>query len=148
MWLGIVLSTCLWGIAPLFEKIYTKHVSLETIAALFFIINIAIAPIVFLFCRKTILKEVPMLFKDKKNILIYSLLGMACGMTATFSYLWALKTSNDRAYLVVALTCVYPLVTALLLSYLFAESLDKFAWLGIFFIVLGVIFLTAKHAKQ
>jgi uncharacterized membrane protein len=136
------------GDCPLFEKIYTKHVSLETIAALFFIIIIAVAPIGFLLWRKTIMKEVPILFKDKKNILVYSLIGLTCGISATFAYLWALKTSNDRAYLVVALTCVYPLITALLLSYFFAESLDKFAWCGILFIVLGVIFLTAKHAKQ
>lgn len=144
MWLGIILSTAMWGVAPIFEKIYTKHISMITIAFMFSLFIAILSPVFWIICRKTIKNEVPLLFGKNKVVLWYCILGIACGLIATLSYIWAIKLSNDhnKTYLVVALTCIYPLITALLLWFLYNEHLSFFAWVGIALIVIGVMLLS------
>jgi uncharacterized membrane protein len=144
MWIGIILATSLWGIAPLFEKVFTQHVSIVTMIFLFTLINALFVPIIWIFCNKKLRAEVPILFKHKRFVMVYAFLGLVCGLSATFSYLWAIKLSKDRTYIVVALTCVYPLITALLLQIFYKETLNFYAWLGIGCIVVGVLLLSTN----
>jgi uncharacterized membrane protein len=142
MWIGIILATSMWGIAPLFEKVFTRHVSIVTMTFLFTFLNAILAPIIWLFYFKTIRTEVTSLFKYKRFVMVYAFLALVCGLSATLAYLWAVKLSKDRTYIVVALTCVYPLITALLLQIFYKETLNFYAWLGIGCIVVGVLLLS------
>lgn len=138
MWLGIVLSTGMWGVAPIFEKYYTQQIALSTIGALMLLIFLIITPFVWFHSKATLKKEIPMLFKERKDLLVFVILGLLFGLGAQAAYLWAMKISKDRTYLVVALTCIYPLFTALFLWILYREKLTLSSWVGIILIVLGV----------
>lgn len=146
MWLGIIVATSLWGVAPLFQRMYADKLSLATIGFVFVAMIVVVAPVVFFFSRGTLRRELPALFKRDRRMIGYMFWSLVVGIVAFGSYLWAMRRSNNKANVVVALTGIYPLVTALLLCVLHNEAIAPKGWLGIALIVAGAALLVGGSA--
>jgi drug/metabolite transporter (DMT)-like permease len=146
MWIFLILTILLWGTAPLLERLYTRNISVITIYTLFFVIGVMVMPFVVAIYYDTIKIEFPTLFTTRKDVLVYGVAGLLISIMAFVCYLRAIQTSNDRTHLVVALTCVYPMVTAFLLWNLAKTKMSVAEWTGIAFIVLGTALLVVKSA--
>jgi drug/metabolite transporter (DMT)-like permease len=145
MWLFITLTILLWGTAPLFEQLYTRDISVVTIYTMFFVIGMLLMPVVAAIYYDTIKAEFPMLLTTRRDVLVYGVAGLLISIMAFVCYLRAIQTSNNRTHLVVALTCIYPLITAFLLWYLFRTKVSWVEWIGVVFIVIGTALLVAKN---
>lgn len=146
MWLQSILATIMWGFAPLFERVYLQNVTLYTILLVFTIFILLTAPVILFFTRKIWMEEVPTLFTTNKHVLIYGLGAFIVSCIAFISYLGAIQNSHDKTYVVVAVTCSYPLVTAALFFLLLHQKITLIDWIGIVFIVIGILLLSfASH---
>jgi len=144
MWLQIVIAALMWGIAPLFETKYTENVSIYTVAVMFTVMIVIAAPFLGYLTRKTWMKELPTLFTTNRHVLYYGLGGLIVSVIAMGTYLSAIQNSGNRVYLVVTLTCVYPLITALLLWAIMKEKVSAREWIGIALVVVGTMLLVRK----
>jgi len=139
-----VLATTAWGIVPLFEKQYTSDLSLSTIVIISLICLMILAPIYIYLTRDEWVKDIPYILTSKRNTLFYAVIGVGLSIIAWKYYLLAIQRSNDRTYLVVALTCTYPIITAILLFIFFKENITLQGWLGIILVIFGIICLIKK----
>jgi drug/metabolite transporter (DMT)-like permease len=147
MWLQALLATIMWGVAPMFERVYTKNVSLCTIGLVFAILILLCAPILLFFTRKTWMKEAPTLLTTNRHVISYGIGAFIVSVIAFSAYLAAIQHSNERTYVVVAVTCAYPLITALLLAFM-KYNISPWDWIAIILIVVGIIILSLGAMKS
>lgn len=141
----VISATVLWGIVPLTEMRYTDGVSVVTIAALFGIVIVIIAPFAYLAYRRTLHAELPTLLTHNRHVMIYGTIGMFLSLVASALYLQGIKMCGERnTNAVVAITCAYPVVTALLLWLIYGHSLDVRAWCGLTLLVAGCALIGAR----
>jgi transporter family protein len=74
------------------------------------------------------------------------LIGFAAGLMGTLGYIFLVLSleAGGKASIVVALTGVYPALTAILSRYILKESLTVPQWIGVFLAVVAVILLSYK----
>lgn len=137
MWPGIIVATVLWGIAPLIEKHYAQQLSVPTIAIMFTVMLMLMAPLVAIVAREKLREEIPVLLTKKRKLLGLGLLGLVVSVVALGSYLHAMGQSGSRSYIVVSLTAAFPIITALLLWALDGERISGVGWLGIVLVAAG-----------
>lgn len=144
MFLECLVATGMWGIAPIFERVYTQDVSLCTIVFVFTLMLVVLIPIYLFFTRHTWTKEARYLLSSKRHVLSYGFLALVVSLIASAAYLLAIQRSNGRTHLVVALTCTYPVLTAILMYILFKNKITLQEWFGIFFVICGIALLSYK----
>ena len=144
MWLECIAATCFWGFVPLLEKEYAQNVSVVTIGATFAILILIAAPIFMFATRKTWVPELKELLGAKRRMMYIVIGAFLVSLLAWLFYLIAMSKSGNRSYLVVSLTCTYPLITALLLYLVFLEQITVIEFIGIVLIVAGVAVLSYK----
>jgi drug/metabolite transporter (DMT)-like permease len=142
----VALAVVLWGIVPLAEVRYMSGVSLVTVAALFLGLALVASPFLYLAARRTLHAELPTLLTHNKHVVVYGSVGLALSLGATAAYLQVLKTSGKNTAAVVAATCIYPAVTALIMWFLYGHRITWTGWLGIAFVIGGLILLTLGSA--
>jgi drug/metabolite transporter (DMT)-like permease len=139
--IAMIIATILWGINPLLEIKYLDGVHISTVSILFFTTLIIVLPGAIYYYRDILIREIPMIFSTRKDILYYGFFGMGVSLMAMVIYLLALQVSGSQAYVVVAGTAIYPLITAVLLHFIYKHEITPKAWLGIALIIIGGIFL-------
>jgi len=147
MWIECLIATTMWGVAPLFERVYTRDVSLCTIVLVFSAFLLALLPIYLFFTRQVWMKEARMLFTSKRHVVSHGILALIVSLIAWGAYLLAMQRSNGRTHLVVTLTCTYPLLTAFLLYFLYNAKVGTQEWLGILLVVAGISLLVSYSPK-
>lgn len=141
----VISATVLWGIVPLTEMRYMDGVSVVTIAALFGIIVFIIAPFTYLANYRTLHVELPTLLTHNRHVMIYGTLGVFISLAASALYLHGIKLCGERnTNAVVAITCAYPVVTALLLWLVYGHALDIRGWCGLTLLVAGCVLIGAR----
>lgn len=141
----VLIATALYGIAPLAEMRYMHGVSVVTVAALFFVLVLLTVPFIYLICRRTLHEEMPTLLDSNRHVLIYGAIGLVLSALAAGLYLHGMKMCNDDdTYAVVAITCAYPVITAVLLWAVYGHTLDIRAWLGLAAIMVGCILISTS----
>lgn len=146
-WIYLILTIILWGILPVFQVIYTKHVSLATILASMFILCVLMVPGFIKWYWSIFKSDLVKLASEKRFVAILVLVGAAITIASTMTYYKALQLGKDRSVIVVVATCIYPMITALLLSYIMNDTITPLMWIGIAFIVTGSTLLAwpKKH---
>jgi drug/metabolite transporter (DMT)-like permease len=157
----ICLAALLWGIVPLAEVRYMTGVSLITVAALFLGLAVLVSPFAYLLYRRTLHEELPTLLTHNRHVVVYGTIGIVLSLAATAAYLQVLKLGGgeggkggnggnggkgakgggSNTAIVVAATCVYPVVTAVLMWSFYGHAISWLAWLGISLVVLGLMLL-------
>lgn len=138
----VIGATVLWGVVPLAEMKYLDGVSIVTVAALFTGILLVIAPVVYVMCRQTLHIELPTLLTHNRHVVLYGTIGLALSLLATRMYLQGMKLCGERnTQAVVAITCAYPVVTAILLWIVHDHRLNLRVCCGLATIVAGCVLL-------
>ncbi|MEB3861349.1 MAG: DMT family transporter [Desulfurococcales archaeon] len=75
-----------------------------------------------------------------------ALIAFLSGVTGTLGYIFLVKSleAGGRASVVIPLTSLYPLLTALLSVYLLGESVAPKKWVGILLAVVAIILLSTE----
>jgi drug/metabolite transporter (DMT)-like permease len=141
-WVYIVATVILWGILPVVQVMYARALHISTMAAIFFFLCIAVAPLVYVSFRHIMFDEIKVLSKTKPHVLWLALLGVIITIGSTFTYMRALQASGNKAAIVVVATCAYPLVTAVLMSWLFNDVITPTTWIGILLIIAGCVMVS------
>lgn len=142
MWTESLIATTMWGVSPIFEKQFAQHVSIETIGVMFILFILMTGPFLLYATRRTWVPEISVLFSAKRAVLFHALATCIVSIIAWTSYILAMQRSDNQTYLVVMLTCTYPLITALLLMIFFHERIGKREWLAIVLIIFGLALLS------
>lgn len=145
--ISMILATILWGINPLLEIKYLDGVHIQTVAILFFTLIIIFLPAAIYYYRELLMREIPLIFTKRQDILYYGFFGMGVSLAAMLVYLLALQIAGSRAYFVVAGTAIYPLITAVLLYFIYKHEITPKAWLGIILIIIGGILISDFNAN-
>lgn len=136
-----MLCALVWGIAPIFEKISLQHTSsfvaltIRSIATSIVLITISFA----------MGKHTEIISVDSKSLL-FILVGGFFGILGLFLYFVALKQAD--ASRVVPLVNVFPLFTAFYSVALLGEKLTVSKWVGIAFIIAGIILLNQQSFRS
>ncbi len=72
--------------------------------------------------------------------------GFFAGLMGTLGYIFLVLSleAGGKASVVIALTSVYPVLTALLSKYILKEKITNFQWAGIFLAVIAIILLSIE----
>jgi bacterial/archaeal transporter family protein len=131
----ITLTIILWGIAPLIDKIALAKVDPwagVTIRSW----AVCVYTIVFMLLSGRIKSVVTM---DLRSIGLFSLSGLLAGFLAMATYYTALKLEPTSR--IVALVCIYPLLTTLLAVIFLKEGVTTERVIGTILIVAGIWFV-------
>jgi len=130
-----ILASLSFGTAPIFAKkglLYDLHpVSGMAIA----ILTGLLVNIVFVFSTG----EWKKLILTKRQGFLFSLIAGGCNTVAVVTYFWAMAIG--KVGLVVPITCIYPLFTALAVFAFLrkSETLDTWTVIGTILIIVGII---------
>ena len=130
-----ILASLSFGTAPIFAKkglLYDLHpVSGMAIA----ILTGLLVNIVFVFATG----EWKKLILTKRQGFLFSLIAGGCNTVAVVTYFWAMAIG--KVGLVVPITCIYPLFTALAVFGFLrkSETLDTWTVIGTILIIVGII---------
>lgn len=141
---GSLLTALIWGLTPFYSKhLMTYNISNEVVlfitSILFFLIML-----IYVLCTykyKQLWSEC-ICFHNQINY-VYFTIWIILTYILSISIYYKLLERHDT-FLVVALTSIYPLVTAIAAYYLFKEKLSMLNMLGIVLIVGGIILLNIK----
>jgi bacterial/archaeal transporter family protein len=133
IWFGpavVVLVT--WGIAGLFQKLSTNHLSAETallgLVVGFFLLDPWLYPSESIFTYST-------------RSLIYALVSSLLNALGAWALLAAMK-NGGKASIVVPFTALYPLITASLAPWVLHESISPLQGGGILCALIAVVLLS------
>ncbi|MEM0202412.1 MAG: DMT family transporter [Archaeoglobaceae archaeon] len=128
-----LLAATLWGIAPILDRYALQEISVYPA-----IVIRAFGGFVAIFLLSLALKNLEM--TASKAILLLLISGAISGAFAMILYFESLKSIG--ASKAVAITAVYPMITALLSVIFLAEALSARVLLGIVLIVIGIILVS------
>ena len=137
LFFGLIVSF-FWGLLPVIHKHLLKNITGITImffSALFYFISICLFT---LYNKKIIIKD----FK-KITINMYIWLFIAsvlCLFIANLIYYYILKKNNSSTISALIYSC--PIFTLLIAYFFLKEEIDMCGLLGIFFVILGIIFIS------
>ena len=130
-----ILASLCFGIAPIFAKkgLLSGLHPLSGIAIA--ILAGLVVNIVFVFSTG----EWKKLVLSKRRGFLFSLIAGGCNTVAVVTYFWAMAIG--KVGLVVPITCIYPLFTAVAVFAFLrkTEALDPWTVLGTIFIIVGII---------
>jgi drug/metabolite transporter (DMT)-like permease len=134
---GIIVSF-FWGLLPVIHKHLLKNISGLSImffSSLFYFIAI---------CLFTLYNQ-KIIMKDFKKMTIYNYIwifiaAIFCLFVANLLYYYILKKNNSSAISALIYSC--PIFTLLIAYFFLKEEIDTYGLLGIFFVILGIIFIS------
>jgi transporter family protein len=131
----LIITTLLWGITPILEKIgLTKVDPLIGVTIRSAIGTVGLFILTFLLGKGRALMEV-----DGKSFLLFSTSGMMAGLVGMWTYYTALKMEATSK--IVPIAASYPLVTALLSILILREEVTLPRVIGTALIVIGIWFV-------
>ncbi|MEM0504128.1 MAG: DMT family transporter [Archaeoglobaceae archaeon] len=128
-----LLAAALWGIAPILDRYALQEISVYPA-----IVIRAFGGFVAIFLLSLALKSFEV--TASKAIILLVLSGAISGAFAMILYFESLKSIG--ASKAVAITAVYPMITALLSAIFLAEALSARVLVGIVLIVIGIILVS------
>jgi bacterial/archaeal transporter family protein len=133
IWFGpaIVVLVC-WGIAGLFQKLSTNHLSAETALVWLMVGFFLLDP--WLYPQESILIY-------SRRSLVYALLSSFLNALGGWALLAAMK-HGGKASIVVPFTALYPLVTVCLAPWLLGESITLHQGAGVVCALIAVVLLS------
>jgi drug/metabolite transporter (DMT)-like permease len=138
---GSILITLIWGLSPFYSKhIANQNISLEILLFITSFIFFACMLIYILVTFKSHKRSIQFLdFHKKINYLHFATWVLFTYVIAMLLYYKLLEKHNT--YLIVALTSIYPIVTAVFSYFIFKEKLTLIQMGAIVLIVTGLIVL-------
>jgi transporter family protein len=131
----LIITTLLWGITPILEKIgLTKVDPLIGVTIRSAIVTVGLFILTFLLGKGSALMEV-----DGKSFLLFGTSGMMAGLLGMWTYYTALKMEATSK--IVPIAASYPLVTALLSILILREGVTLPRIIGTALIVIGIWFV-------
>jgi len=143
MFVELIFVTILLGLYPILIKSALNYISPAT-----FMFGFGIALFIFeiiygLVHYKFLKKDYHTIIRKKFIIGIFILTGFVVSLMNFLNYDLLKKY---KVYFVTAFLSIYPLVTALLSYYFFKEKISKFAFVGILFVVLGIMIINFSES--
>ena len=140
--LNYILVNIIWGIEPLVNKFFLKHISISTlmlIISIFYLICVMIIA----YKNKNKLKTDLIKLRNYKSLILLIALATILFMTANYGYLYLVN--NQKAAKVAILTAIYPIITLILGYKYFNETLTKYEFIGFMLVLLGIFFINYKN---
>jgi drug/metabolite transporter (DMT)-like permease len=140
--LNYILVNIIWGIEPLVNKFFLKHISISTlmlIISIFYLICVMIIA----YKNKNKLKTDLIKLRNYKSLILLIALATILFMTANYGYLYLVN--NQKAAIVAILTAIYPIITLILGYKYFNETLTKYEFIGFMLVLLGIFFINYKN---
>ena len=143
MFIELIFVTVLLGLYPILIKSALNHISPAT-----FMFGFGIALFIFeiiygLIHYKFLKKDYPIIMRKKFIIGIFFLTGFIVSLINLLNYDLVKKY---KVYLVTSFLSIYPLITALLSYYFLKEKISKYAFIGILFVVLGIMIINFSES--
>jgi len=145
MFVELIFVTILLGVYPILIKSALNYISPPT-----FMFGFGIALFIFeiiygLIHYKFLQKDYHTIIRKKFIIGIFLLTGFVVSLMNFLNY-GLLK--KYKVYFVTAFLSIYPLVTALLSYYFLKEKISKYAFIGILFVVLGIMIINFSESSS
>jgi drug/metabolite transporter (DMT)-like permease len=140
--LNYILVNIIWGIEPIVNKFFLKHISIPTlmlIISIFYLICVMIVA----YKNKNKLKTDLIKLRNYKSLILLIAIATILFMTANYGYLYLV--SNQKAAIVAILTAIYPILTLILGYKYFNETLTKYEFIGFMLVLLGIFFINYKN---
>jgi drug/metabolite transporter (DMT)-like permease len=140
--LNYILVNIIWGIEPLVNKYFLKHISISTlmlIISIFYLICVMIIA----YKNKNKLKTDLIKLRNYKSLILLIAIATILFMTANYGYLYLVN--NQKAAIVAILTAIYPIITLILGYKYFNETLTKYEFIGFMLVLLGIFFINYKN---
>jgi len=147
-WVYTLVTVLLWGILPIAQVVYSRSFHAATLAAIFFAMCIAVSPLVYAAFSGVIFAEIGSVAQQQPIVLAATVFGVLVTVASTYTYTRALQVCGDRAAIVVVATCAYPIVTALLMAWIFNDRISPLMWLGIVTIVVGCVLVGIPSSRK
>lgn len=133
IWFGPALVVLvMWGIAGLFQKLSTNHLSAETAL---------LGLVVGFFLLDPWLYPNESIFEYSTRSLVFALVSSLLNALGAWALLAAMK-SGGKASIVVPFTALYPLVTVMLAPWVLHESVTQLQGVGIVCALIAVALLS------
>lgn len=140
--LNYILVNIIWGIEPLVNKYFLKHISISTlmlIISIFYLICVMIIA----YKNKNKLKTDLIKLRNYKSLILLIAIATILFMTANYGYLYLVN--NQKAAIVAILTAIYPIITLILGYKYFNETLTKYEFIGFMLVLLGIFFINYEN---
>ena len=145
MFLELIFVTLLLGIYPIIIKLALIHISPATFM-FGFGIALFIFEMIYGFIHLDFLKKDYHTIVKKKFIIgIFFLTGFIVSLINFLNYDLVKKY---KVYFVTAFISIYPLITAIISYYFLKEKISKYAFIGIFFVILGIMIINFSESAK
>ena len=138
MYLKIFTVIFLLGLYPILLKFALNHISGATFMFGFSICYFINELIYSAYHYNTVKKEISIL---NKNIFIYGIFILTAIVVSFINYLTYELIKTHKVYYITTILSVYPIVTTILSYFLFKENINIFSFIGVIFVITGVMII-------
>ena len=135
-----LIVACIWGINPIFEKFALKNATPFSVITIRFIFTAIILGIFALVAGR-----VDELVKvDSRSMMWILLSGLLGGLIGLFIFFVALKQEDTSK--VLPIVASFPMFTAIFAYFLLGETISLKRFIGILFVIVGVVLINIKES--